>query len=409
MPSTRSRKRQTRLAFTPVPSSSPQAANLPSSLRSRAAVISYDGVDSPTKRRKFAPEPSNETPTDTVHFHPQETPVSNTARPTMFFSPFARKSGTSKRQSHLLPTPEASSQVRNDPSGMHHPFLDRKPLILTGEIASTADFQARPASGDSDSSLPSVRTLITTPRKQQTTPSKLASSLKGKGKEVTEDDEEEDDILPARLPRSEGRHYIIVSSDDDSDEDIEPLSSPQRPKPSKIIPVSTPQKREVVTPSKPKEVQFSPRRTRSSGKAKAPLSTNGSTRRSTRLQSREIKPEPDDDESTTTPIERSSQTIINSGDESDVFTPTRSRRKGKHPRRLPSDLGESETSGDVERSPTKKSRLSTSLKESPWVRRFREQDKEDLDEDLEILRDTGTVTRIYWLPSSFANFRERGA
>lgn len=53
MRSSASRKRQTRLAFTPLPSSSPAAKDYPQQIRDRAAAVTYDGSPGPTKRRRL--------------------------------------------------------------------------------------------------------------------------------------------------------------------------------------------------------------------------------------------------------------------------------------------------------------------------------------------------------------------
>ena len=397
MPSVRSSKRQTRLPFTPVPSSSPQVANLPSSLRSRAAAISYDGIESPTKRRKIAHLPGSGI---------SSISVSTASPPSMSFSPFARMPGAVKRQSHLLPTPEASSQARNGQSAISQLFFVQGTgsiSLLTRMIASTSDFEVHSGSdSDSDSSLPSLRTLTTTPRKPKPTPSKPANRVQEEEQDTTND--EDGDDLPARPLRSAGAHHIVISSDDESDGDITPLSSPKRRTAHTSTPTLTSRKPAVVTPSKQKQPYSSSRRTRSSGLPILPPSTIGSTRRSTRLQTRKSIAEPREGEFTTVP-EGSSQNLPDSENESDVVTPTRSSRSGKHPRRQTLDLGESETSGDAERSPTKKIRLMRPVEKSIPPKKLNKQDEEDLEEDLEILQDTGTVIRLCGLRVSYIDFQ----
>ncbi|KAF2238782.1 hypothetical protein EV356DRAFT_504090 [Viridothelium virens] len=46
-------KRQTRLTFSPLPSSSPQSSKYPPQIRDRAAAVAYEGSPSPAKRRKI--------------------------------------------------------------------------------------------------------------------------------------------------------------------------------------------------------------------------------------------------------------------------------------------------------------------------------------------------------------------
>jgi hypothetical protein len=392
MPSVKSSKRQTRLAFTHVPSSSPQAVKLPSSLRSRAAAISYDGIESPTERRKIAHLPGSGI---------SSIPVSTASPPSMSFSPFARMPGAVKLQSHLLPTPEASSQARNGQLAISQLFTGSI-LLLTRMIASPSDFEVHSGSdSDSDSSLPSLRTLTTTPRKPKPTPSKPANRVQEEEQDITND--EDGDNLPARPLRSAGAHHIVISSDDESDGDITPLSSPKRRTAHTSTPTSSSRKPSVATPSKQKQPYSSPRRTKSSGLPILPPSTNGSTRRSTRLQTRKSIAEPREGESPTVP-EGSSQNLPDSENESDVVTPTRSSRSGKHPRRQTLDLGESETSGDAERSPTKKIRLMRPVEKSIFPRKLNKQDEEDLEEDLEILQDTGTVIRLSRLRVNYTDF-----
>ena len=48
-----SKKKQTRLAFSPFPSSSPQAAAHSPHIRERAAAVKYEDFESPTKKRKL--------------------------------------------------------------------------------------------------------------------------------------------------------------------------------------------------------------------------------------------------------------------------------------------------------------------------------------------------------------------
>ncbi|KAI4265686.1 MAG: hypothetical protein L6R35_007064 [Caloplaca aegaea] len=52
------RKQQTRLAFTPLPSSSPTPSDLPGYIQTRAANIHYDATASPTKKRRLGTAPT---------------------------------------------------------------------------------------------------------------------------------------------------------------------------------------------------------------------------------------------------------------------------------------------------------------------------------------------------------------
>ena len=54
MPSLRSsKKKQTRLTFPPLPSSSPQAATYSSNINKRAAAVKLENIESPTKKRRL--------------------------------------------------------------------------------------------------------------------------------------------------------------------------------------------------------------------------------------------------------------------------------------------------------------------------------------------------------------------
>ncbi|KAL9001827.1 MAG: hypothetical protein Q9188_005215 [Gyalolechia gomerana] len=52
------KKQQTRLSFTPLPSSSPAATDLPEHTQTRIANVRYDLMASPTKKRRLAPPSS---------------------------------------------------------------------------------------------------------------------------------------------------------------------------------------------------------------------------------------------------------------------------------------------------------------------------------------------------------------
>ena len=281
--------------------------------------------------------------------------------------------------------------------------MARSTSMLTSMIVSASDVEVH-SSSDSDSSLPSIDRLLATPTKPKNTPSKSAttpskstttSSESTNGKKIDTLDDEEDDILPTRPTRAAAPHYIVISSYEDSDDEILPLSSGQRCTASTSTLILTSRKLTVTATPKETLPYFSPRRTRSSYIAQTPPSTNGSARRSSRLQSHKSIIEAGRDE-TTTPLD-------DDPDESDIVTPTRSRRTGKHPRRKTSDSGASETSGDVERSPTKKTRFMRPVKEAVSPSKLSKQEEEDLEEDLEILQDTGTLGeldgRLYTVPT----------
>ncbi|KAI4120895.1 MAG: hypothetical protein LQ341_007486 [Variospora aurantia] len=86
------RKQQTRLTFTPLPSSSPAPSDLPEYIQTRAANIRYDATASPTKKRRLGTAPSL-----------------SSSRHIDFDLTAAAAKGSA--QGTALPTPEPSSQL----------------------------------------------------------------------------------------------------------------------------------------------------------------------------------------------------------------------------------------------------------------------------------------------------------
>ncbi|KAL8712139.1 MAG: hypothetical protein Q9220_003573 [cf. Caloplaca sp. 1 TL-2023] len=92
-PSRSSRRRQTRLTFNPLPTSSPARSDLPEQLQTRAAAIRYDTVLSPSKRKRVLTDSSGQAK---LNFASKDA---------------SRKSKRIAGFEALLPTPEPSSQV----------------------------------------------------------------------------------------------------------------------------------------------------------------------------------------------------------------------------------------------------------------------------------------------------------
>lgn len=86
------RKQQTRLNFTPLPSSSPTPSDLPQHRRTKAANVRYDSMASPTKKRRLGDA---------------STLPSSRRLNIEVTAPAAQGSG----QEMGLPTPEPSSQM----------------------------------------------------------------------------------------------------------------------------------------------------------------------------------------------------------------------------------------------------------------------------------------------------------
>ncbi|MCJ1306209.1 hypothetical protein MMC08_009027, partial [Hypocenomyce scalaris] len=113
------RKRQTRLAFTPLPSSSPAATKYPSQIQDRAAAVRYSDPSTPSKRRRLTghlengatssptKSPGTESPTGRVNFAvvvPSPSPSKGT-----------KKASQSSPKLKFPPTPVASSQAELGP------------------------------------------------------------------------------------------------------------------------------------------------------------------------------------------------------------------------------------------------------------------------------------------------------
>lgn len=95
-------KWQTRLTFSPLPSSSPAAAGYPEEVQGRAATIGYDSPGRPIKKRRVDNDSSNSA---------MLSPVSSSPAPG-----FIKRYITGMVSSFnevALPTPVASSQVGN--------------------------------------------------------------------------------------------------------------------------------------------------------------------------------------------------------------------------------------------------------------------------------------------------------
>ena len=126
-------KKQTRLTFTPLSSSPPQATTLPSQMQSRAANVRYDDQSSPFKKRRL---PS------TISEYLSRPPMpSRRGRPRTSISsaddipivePSPKISGTFiKRPYRALPTPEPSSQFQLGEVG---PARNRSVTITNAQI-----------------------------------------------------------------------------------------------------------------------------------------------------------------------------------------------------------------------------------------------------------------------------------
>lgn len=132
-------KWQTRLTFSPLPSSSPAAAGYPEQLQGRAAAIGYDNPGRPVKKRRVDNDSSGST---------MPSPASSSPVPG-----FTQRSNTGVMLSFnevALPTPVASSQVDNmEEHGMFGALLSCGRTYWNSIIDHfTVARDAKPRSGD---------------------------------------------------------------------------------------------------------------------------------------------------------------------------------------------------------------------------------------------------------------------
>ncbi|KAL9018032.1 MAG: hypothetical protein Q9185_004634 [Variospora sp. 1 TL-2023] len=141
------RKQQTRLSFTPLPSSSPTPSDLPESIQTRAANIRYDATASPTKKRRLGTAPT----------------LSSSRHIDLNLTASAAKGSA---RGTALPTPEPSSQLEakqenvdaptspSSQSSLSLPSVEEEDPVVPGSYARrTAKLPEKPKAGnESDSS-----------------------------------------------------------------------------------------------------------------------------------------------------------------------------------------------------------------------------------------------------------------
>ncbi|MCJ1437880.1 hypothetical protein MMC27_007267 [Xylographa pallens] len=410
MPSIRSSKKQTRLAFTPLPSSSPQSASLPSHLQTRAASVRYDDSASPTKRRRVLDIAA--TPKITTVSSPSKlvasTQVSDAVseEDSVMQSPFKRpwsskKTSPSKRINRGLPTPDPSSQLQLE-----------EPDSYSESISSDTDSNILPKARLAQPSTP--RSKLRKVRKIQ---------FRARTNSITED--EETSLRPKHATRSQARKATVLSSNEDTEESVTPSSLHQRRQRSRGAGESPPiagQSRyplsSRVNPrsllfggysgsappiSLRRRIDLTPTRLRNRESVfrsnRSASDENQTRRRSFKTRSARMhrKAGLSDSDSTLpdvatllTPRAAGKQTLkIISDDESDVVVAPRRNGRANEPRpNVVSFDQETEESEDVVATPTKRKRLTRHTKQSGRMNTPRKQDDEDLEEDLEVLQGT---------------------
>ena len=211
------------------------------------------------------------------------------------------------------------------------------------------------------------------------------AQLQAKTNSITEDDE--DNILPKHMMRSRAAKAVVLSSDEDMDREIT-LSSPQqrhqRPKGTTVN----------VTPTKPRNHERVLRTSRtSSNKVRSEESgfkiKSAQTER--RVESYDSDSTLPDVASLLTPraTKEKAASIISDNESDLVATPHRSSRGKKLHSKAPTFDYETEESEDVVATTSKRKRLTRRTEQSERKPTPRKQDDVDLQEDLEVLQDTG--------------------
>ncbi|MCJ1478867.1 hypothetical protein MMC13_007551 [Lambiella insularis] len=407
MPSTRSSrssKRQTRLAFTPLPSSSPQASSLSSGIRTRAAAVRYGSLESPTKRQRIVDTAGlADTSGPRTPHRPKEAPTAgNVLVESMpLLSPFKWPWSAAKKRGDTLPTPDASSQLE-----VAEPVSD-------GETISS----------DTESNAIRSKALTAQPITiQSKSRNKSKVSLRTTTDLGTQDDE--DTPLAKRSHRSKATNTVVISSNEEEDEDEVLPSSPMsrrrrsivgnrgtpfldrsRPSSSRALnphqplfgkignqtPIRGPQQRAVVTATgKKMQTRSSTRKTPVSRARERPATRRFRKQRSNTQESDSSSDSTLPGIKTLLTPKRGSEQAANttSEDYSDDIAPGKSGKQVQPRQTGRAIIVESEDSEDVIVSPTKRKRLVRPVEQPLRSKIPRRQVDEDLDEDLEMLQDT---------------------
>lgn len=107
------RKQQTRLTFSPLPSSSPAASDYPEKIQRRAAADGYDQSPSPSKKRRVYNVLPRQTVVTAAKSHGLNTPINSSQSAPGIRSSKSKKDLRKDQFSDeaALPTPLASSQT----------------------------------------------------------------------------------------------------------------------------------------------------------------------------------------------------------------------------------------------------------------------------------------------------------
>ncbi|KAF1345745.1 hypothetical protein BDV97DRAFT_358977 [Delphinella strobiligena] len=205
-PSSRKRQKQTRLAFTPLPSSSPASSSYNKQIRDRAAAVGYEGSPSPAKRRKVR----------------DASGVASSLR--------VATEADGNKDTSMQPTPEATNRTP-DPTELVNNGDDSDPVKLSQSQRMSSRKRMKQKRLDFDSSPPpstSKRSLgVTSPLKARASRSSQPTPKAGffgtqKTIPIDSSDDEEELSLPERPSRNKRRGSL--SSQDEIFEYAKPAS-----------------------------------------------------------------------------------------------------------------------------------------------------------------------------------------
>lgn len=243
-PSSRKRQKQTRLAFTPLPSSSPASSSYNKQIRDRAAAVGYEGSPSPAKRRKVrdasglatSPRVTNETDGNKdTSMQPTPDATNRTPDVTETVNNGDDSDSVKLSQSQRMSSRKRMKQKRLDFDSSPPPSTSKKPLGVASPLKARASRSSQPTpkagffgtqktipidSSDDEEELSLPERSSRSKRKRSPSSqdevfeyAKPASD-KDDQEDGDEDEEEEEDVMPT-TPAARRRRNVTKSAPDD--------------------------------------------------------------------------------------------------------------------------------------------------------------------------------------------------
>ena len=241
------RKQQTRLTFSPLPSSSPTASDYPDQAQRHAAAVRYDHSPSLSKKRRIVNAPPHQTLLTPAKSQGIHTSTNSPQVTIAIQSPESKRNmskGPFSDETHL-PTPVASSQTEirdergksslklppapfgevTDSHGLESESEHKLTSTSIGEAKSRTKFDD---SGNMTSPIPTRISRTNTLMAQVTGYTEMKMKTKIDEQYISDEDELP---LPRVKRRGVGRTPILLSNDDDSDPASAEPVTPRRSKP----------------------------------------------------------------------------------------------------------------------------------------------------------------------------------